>query len=269
VCAACGAPLASDQRYCLECGERRVPVSSFLQSGPPPAATAAPPSAPPGPLRLPPATSAEHEARNPTLMVIAGVGVLLLAMGVGVLIGRSGSGSGSQRPAAAQVITVGSAPATGAGSEAAFTSDWPAGKSGYTVQLQTLTQSGTSTSQVEAARTSAEAKGAAEVGALKSEEFTSLPGGEYVIYSGEYSKHGEAQKALSTLKKKFPGAKVVKVSNGKGAGGAGKGASGSSGAGSNINNPAPPSVLEGESHAKGGKSFEEKSKELPDVVETD
>jgi hypothetical protein len=218
---------------------------------------------------MPPSSSPEHEARNPTLTVIAGVGVLLLAMGVGVLIGRSGSGSGSQRAAPAQVITVGSAPASEAGNEAAFTGDWPAGKSGYTVQLQTLTQSATSTTQVEAAKTAAEGKGATEVGALKSEEFSSLPSGDYVIYSGEYTKRAEAQKALSKLKKKFPGAKVVKVSNGKGEG-AGKESSGSSGGvGSSLSHPAPPSVLEGERHSKGGKSFEEKSKELPDVVETD
>ncbi len=35
-CTACGAPLAEDQRYCLQCGERATPISSVL-AGPPPA----------------------------------------------------------------------------------------------------------------------------------------------------------------------------------------------------------------------------------------
>ena len=47
-CPACGAPLAPDQRYCLECGERRNPMSSVMLGGPPRAAAAAsPPDSPP------------------------------------------------------------------------------------------------------------------------------------------------------------------------------------------------------------------------------
>jgi len=42
---------------------------------------------------------------------------------------------------------------------------------------------------------------------------------------------------------------------------------GTSGGGSNISKPAPPSVLNG-LHSTKGKSYEEKSKNLPNVVET-
>ncbi|HWY17544.1 MAG TPA: hypothetical protein VNY27_02405 [Solirubrobacteraceae bacterium] len=42
---------------------------------------------------------------------------------------------------------------------------------------------------------------------------------------------------------------------------------GASGGGSNISKPAPPSVLNG-LHSTKGKSYEEKSKNLPNVVET-
>jgi hypothetical protein len=200
--------------------------------------------------------------------VIAGVGVLLLAMGVGVLIGRSGAPKQSAAPA--QVITVGAATSTDTGttgsSEASFTGDWPSGTSGYTVQLQTLPQSGTAVSAVEAAKTSASAKGAKAVGALKSEEFSSLTAGSYVIYSGDYHKKPEAEKALAGLKKSFPGAKVVKVSNGESSSSTG-GSSSSGGAGGSESKPAPPSVLNSLKGAKG-KSYEEKSKNLPDVVET-
>jgi hypothetical protein len=106
--------MATDQRYCLECGERRTPMSSILLGG----------AAVPGDSRVaagerPALTQGGAVAegagqRGNTVTVIAGVGVLLLAMGVGVLIGRSG---GNSKPAAAppQVISVSQpAAATGA-----------------------------------------------------------------------------------------------------------------------------------------------------------
>lgn len=100
-CAACGAPLARDQRYCVACGERRgKPRLPFMdgrqrQVSPAPAAAAAPPA------RRRPGASA-----GTTL--VAGVGTLVLAMGVGVLIGRSGGNGGGGRAAApaVQVVTV-------------------------------------------------------------------------------------------------------------------------------------------------------------------
>ncbi len=191
-------------------------------------------------------------------------------MGVGVLIGRSGDGK--QQASSPSVITVsqGSSSGSSPASEASFTSSWPAGTSGYTIQLQTLPSTGTSVAEVEKAKSSAESKGAKSVGALKSEEFSSLPSGDYLIYSGVYHKRAEAQRALGSLKKKFPGAKVVKVSESsseKSSGSSESSSTSGSGAGSSINHPAPPSVLEGESHSHG-KSYEEKSKNLPDVVST-
>ena len=246
--------------------------------GGPPTVSDAPASQPPSPPSPPGGARAGDGNRGNAVTVIAGVGVLLLAMGVGVLIGRSGGSKSSGSAAAPQVITVSSAPASGApgasaGEASTFSSDWPAGKSGYTVQLQTLPSSSAKTSEVEAAKTAAGAKGAKGVGALKSEEFSSLAAGNYVIYSGVYGKRAEAQKALPALKKSFPHAEVVKVANG-GAGSSSTGASASpgassrsSGAGSSEAHPAPPKVLEEERKTKG-KSYEEKSKNLPDVVGT-
>lgn len=248
-------------------------MSSLLRGDPPPGASsaAAPPAAG---VPAPPPTDGPPQRNNNTLTVIAGVGVLLLAMGVGVLIGRSSSSKPSAAPA--QVISVssptGAATGTTGAGEATFAGDWPAGTSGYTVQLQTLSQSGTSVSSVESAKSAASAKGAKAVGALKSEEFTSLSAGSYVIYSGVYHKKPEAENALAGLKKSFPGAKVIKVSNG------GSGSSGSSaepsesspgGVGTSENHPAPPTVLKSlKSSGKGGtQNYEKVSKNLPDVVE--
>jgi hypothetical protein len=228
--------------------------------------SASPPAGPPG-LHMPAPDGAVQ--RNNSLIVIAGVGVLLLAMGVGVLIGRSGAAKPST--VAPQVITVGSSAPAGAttpAAETSFTSDWPSGKDGYTIELQTLPQSATTASAVESAKSAASAKGAKAVGALKSEEFASLSAGSDVIYSGVYTKMPEAEKALVGLKKNFAGAKVIKVSNGEsGATSNNDTGAGSKGTGSSESHPAPATVLKSLKGAKG-KSYEEKSKALPDVVET-
>lgn len=265
-CRGCGAPLADDQRYCLECGERRTPISSVLLGGPPSSDSS--PQAPPQVPPLAPAPAGDGAARGDAATVIAGVGVLLLAMGVGVLIGRSGGGKPASS-AAPQVITVSGAGSPGTSTpEAPFSDDWPSGTSGYTVQLRTLPVTGTLLSAVQAAKSAASAKGAKGVGALKSEDFSSLTAGSYVIYAGVYHKRAEAQKALAGLKRGFPGASVVKVANGAEAASSSSSSSGgSSGVGSSPSKPAPPSVVEGLKRLKG-KSYEEKSKNLPNVIST-
>src|SRR5690349_592210 len=99
-CMACGAPLARDQRYCLECGERcgdpRVPH----MTGRPPAAPA--PAAAPRRRRRPSAST--------STTLIAGVGTLLLALGVGVEIGRSSGKTAGAPPV--RVVTVNGGGAT-------------------------------------------------------------------------------------------------------------------------------------------------------------
>jgi len=106
-CATCGAPLAADQRYCLECGTRRTDARLAFRdilSGQAPPPGAAPPGAP-VPSDPPPARAG--------LAFLAGLLCLLVALGVGVLIGRSGDDTPTAAtPPPAQVITVsGSAPA--------------------------------------------------------------------------------------------------------------------------------------------------------------
>ncbi len=92
-CPSCGKPMATDQRYCLECGSRRgdprlpfMDAVVFMEaSKQPEAAGAAPPP-------LPPAGEPKRGISNNTALV-AGVATLVLAIGVGVLIGRSGESS--------------------------------------------------------------------------------------------------------------------------------------------------------------------------------
>jgi hypothetical protein len=227
LCAGCGAPLAPDQRYCLNCGyrraESRVPYAEVLpgalsrgSGGDGPPAATGPAASPAGPA---------PGAWTPAVALI-GVGVVAVVLGVGVLIGRSVSGS-TKKASAPQVISVGGAaggPATASASAGPkFTGDWPAGKDGYTVELKALSKTGTQPDAVAAAKSDAQSKGAAKVGALDSDSYPSLAGGQYVVYSGVYKTQAEAAKALNGLKKSFPQAKVIHVSQSGGASGASTG----------------------------------------------
>jgi hypothetical protein len=101
-CTNCGARLSAEQRYCVECGERRgqsrMPFGDAAGQHTPPQAAAPPP-------RKRPRMSANAAW-------IAGVGTLVLALGVGVLIGRSGTHGSTPKT---QVIRVGGGTAAAAG----------------------------------------------------------------------------------------------------------------------------------------------------------
>jgi hypothetical protein len=136
-CAMCGATLAADQRYCVECGQRcgpsRVPFTDGLAQR----------------AQATPSPGSRSQRRRPSVnsTLIAGVGTLLLALGVGVLIGRLGDSSTSKSPAV-QVVTV----AGGSGAGAA------AGTTGTGAEAQTSTAAGS-------AKTGAAATGAAAAAA--------------------------------------------------------------------------------------------------------
>lgn len=220
-CPACGAPLAADQRYCLNCGRRRagsrVPYADLLAGRAPedvlaPASSPPPPPPPPEPRRTVPLTVAA---------VAGGCAALVLALGV--LLGAATSGEEAPRQVAAQpvqqrppVINVNAGTPTAAAEEE-FASDWP-GEDGFTIQLETLDKASSAVADVDSAKSEAEAAGAEEVGALDSDDWPSIDPGLYVIYSGVYTgkkAKADAQKALKKLKKDFPDAQVVEVSGGE------------------------------------------------------
>jgi hypothetical protein len=94
--------MAVDQRYCLECGQRRGdPRLPFMDAVVLMDAVQRPSQAAPPPPRK------KRKGISPNAALIAGVGTLLLALGIGVLIGRSGHQEVAQTAAAPQVIKVG------------------------------------------------------------------------------------------------------------------------------------------------------------------
>jgi hypothetical protein len=121
-CPNCGAQMATDQRYCLNCGHRRgeprlpfMDAVVFMESMNAPGGGGAAATPPP-----PPAASNPNRW-NANAALIAGVATLVLAIGVGFLIGRSGHDNSTQAAAPIRVINAGGAPATGGEETAAAT----------------------------------------------------------------------------------------------------------------------------------------------------
>ncbi|HEY2317270.1 MAG TPA: hypothetical protein VGH67_03150 [Solirubrobacteraceae bacterium] len=96
-CVNCGAPLASDQRYCVTCGERR---------GKPRFTLAAPADATVQDTTVRAASLPRRPRTSAGFNLIAGVATLLLAMGVGVLIGHSNSSANAGHATSTPAITI-------------------------------------------------------------------------------------------------------------------------------------------------------------------
>jgi hypothetical protein len=133
-CEECGAPLAADQRYCLNCGRRRsgprVDYRRYLTPGeeggeaPPPSS---PSEAPTEPAATPPSEPPKAERDYTPLAAVGGIALLGLMLLVGVLIGKGGGEPSGQAP---QVIRVGGAGAETASTEGASGEASGAGESG-------------------------------------------------------------------------------------------------------------------------------------------
>jgi hypothetical protein len=89
-CAECGAPLAADQRYCLNCGRRRgEPRVDFRAYEAPPRAEGAPA----------PAAGESKPSRDYTpLAAVGGIAVLGAMLLIGVLIGKGDGGGTATAP---------------------------------------------------------------------------------------------------------------------------------------------------------------------------
>lgn len=118
-CRTCGAAMATDQRYCLNCGERRGgPRVDFRQhldaakdKGPDAPPNGATSPAAPGPA--PKASEGERRQRDyAPLAAAGGIAVLGIMLLIGVLIGR-GTGDSASTAAQPSVVTVAAEGTTG------------------------------------------------------------------------------------------------------------------------------------------------------------
>lgn len=191
-CAGCGAALAGDQRYCLNCGRRRGAPRVTLDAlggvpTPPPPRPAAP-----APAVAAPAAAVAPGRRSPSAVVA------LLALAAGVGLGAIlWSGEDTAPPAKAQ------APAA--------TTTWPAGREGWTLALQRLPKPSTSPAELASVRADARAAGARRVGSLFAGDYPSLGRDEYIVFSGIYPSATAARDALGTVQADYPDAEVVFV----------------------------------------------------------
>jgi hypothetical protein len=120
-CPNCGARMAADQRYCLNCGHRRgEPRLPFMDAVVFMESMSAPGGAGGTPPPPPPSEPKSSNRMNANAALIAGVATLVLAIGVGFLIGRAGHDNGSNAAAEApiKVIEVGGGGDGGGGEEA-------------------------------------------------------------------------------------------------------------------------------------------------------
>ena len=83
------------------------------------------------------------------------------------------------------------------------------------------------------------------MGALDSDQYSSLPGGKYIVYSGVYKTKADASKALKPLKSKFPSATVVQVANSSGGGGGAAGGGSTASAGGTAGTASSASAITG------------------------
>lgn len=143
------------------------------------------------------------------------IGSTLVALIVGVFFGSVRGNNNdaliaalADRPAASYAPVA----ATAATGTTEVSSDWTLDQ-GWTVQVATVA-AGSDQAAVDAAKQTATSAGAEDVGVINPSDFTvdPDPAGAYVIYSGEFEKKADAEKALKAIKG-VEGAKVVKVTS--------------------------------------------------------
>jgi septal ring-binding cell division protein DamX len=244
-CPRCGAGLAPDQEWCLNCGADvgariaetprwRVPIlivgvllvaalgavalalielaDDDQQVAQAPTQTAAPtpaatpPQAPTGEQPAPGEAGATPGAQVPEASDSATApGQSGDATATPENEGDSTNPSGTATPGASASPSPSPSPGSGAGSSGTIAS-WPSGKTAWTVVLE----SATSKSAADAKANELSSDGTS-VGVLHSDDFSSLNSGYWVVFSGQYDSKSAAQDALDSLKSKVPEAYVRHV----------------------------------------------------------
>ena len=184
-CPACLSPMRSDQRYCLECGERLA-----VDEIPPP-----------------PGGGSAFANRNTSILAI--IAVILIVAGVGlawVALRTTSDGDDPVTTAATTDtgitdtgITDTGITDTGMTDTGGTVSGWPADQSGYAVILASKDAASFTEADAQAIADQATAAGVPMVGVLDSSLFPSLNPGYWAVFSGPYTTKDEAALAATTI----------------------------------------------------------------------
>ena len=202
-CPACLSPVRSDQRYCLECGERLL-------------ADEIPP---------PPGGGSAFSNRSTTLLAIAAIVLIVVGVGLAWVALREPSGGEDTTDTAITAPTTETAITdttitdtgftdtgftdtgmtdtvitdTGMTDTGSSTPGWPAGQVGWAVILASKSQSEFQETDAQAIADQAATAGVQMTGVLDSSLFPTLNPGYWAVFSGPYATKDEAQAAATTI----------------------------------------------------------------------
>jgi hypothetical protein len=211
VCPRCGAPHEPDQEYCLECGYRLRPAGGL--AGRLSGAWQERFGWYPGDwfwrvllgfvIAVAGATAAivlaDAGAENKT--IVATEGGPAHAPTTAPETATVTLPSVSTQPGGPPATPTNPPPATSTAPAPGSLTAWPAGRSGFTVVLESLPTSSGRSLALERARAASRA-GLPQVGVLDSSRYSSLHPGYYVVFSGIYSSGGQAEAARAAAAEK-------------------------------------------------------------------
>ena len=182
-CPRCAAPLRPEQEWCLQCG---TGVGARVAT--------------PRGWRVP-------------LAVVGGLLGLLLLAALLAIVELAGDAErvGPAAPPVAQATPVPTAvtpapTATATATPAGQLATWPAGKTGFTIVLD----SSSTRSAAEARATELVGQGLA-AGVLDSSGYARLTPNRFVVFAGQYATRAEARRALGAVRARVEGARVRRV----------------------------------------------------------
>jgi hypothetical protein len=196
-CPACLSPVRSDQRYCLECGERLL-------------ADEIPP---------PPGGGSAFSNRSTTLLAIAAIVLIVVGVGLAWVALREPSG-GEDTTGTATTATTDTGSTDTSITDTGFTdtgmtdtvitdtgmtdtgssaTGWPVGQVGWAVILASKSQAEFQETDAQAIADQAATAGVQMTGVLDSSLFPTLNPGYWAVFSGPYTTKDEAQAAATTI----------------------------------------------------------------------
>jgi septal ring-binding cell division protein DamX len=188
-CPRCGARLTPDQEWCLSCG---TGVGAHV-------------AAPRG-WRWPLAVVGTLLALALLALVLALVELAGDAEQVGTQPAPPVAATPAPTPAATTTAVPTATPDSGGAPAPSGAAEWPAGKTGYTVVLES-----SSTRSAADTRASELAAQGIATGVLDSSGYASLTPDRFVVFSGQYETRAEARAALQAIKAQVAGAQVKRV----------------------------------------------------------